>query len=70
VTLTLHAFVCPVCLRRYEQPADRDLSWPWRVRAGSRCGDLSDHQARPCVGRLMPIDDYRRAEWRQSEAEP
>jgi hypothetical protein len=34
-------------------------------RIGGRCGDLSQGQTGPCVGRLMPVEDYRRAEWRR-----
>ena len=47
--------VCPICLTSY--------SGDFR-RVGSRCGDLSQRQRNNCVGRVMPVDDFLRAEWR------
>lgn len=51
--------VCPIC----------ECSYDGVSRVGRRCGDLSHGQQRPCVGRLMPVADYRRAEWYRSEGE-
>jgi len=46
---------CPICQTGYA----RSLR-----KAGSVCGDLSQGQKRPCVGRVMPTKQYRAAEWR------
>jgi len=34
-------------------------------RAGQLCNDGAQDQTRPCVGRLMPLKDFERAEWRE-----
>ncbi len=47
--------ICPICETGYAVPFKR---------AGARCGDLSQGQVRRCVGRLIPEDQYRAAEWR------
>jgi hypothetical protein len=47
--------ICPVC-----------GTW-WGLtlkRPGNRCNDQSQRQARRCVGRLIPADQFERAEWR------
>jgi hypothetical protein len=48
--------VCPVCLVNYTEGF-------FERYAGSRCGDLSKGQKEPCVGRLIPADDFERADW-------
>ncbi len=46
---------CPVC----------ETCWSSAVHSvGAKCGDTSSEQRRPCVGRLMPEADYKKAEWR------
>jgi hypothetical protein len=48
--------VCPVCLCSYSD------GWEGKY-AGGQCGDLSKNQKENCVGRLIPEDDFARAEW-------
>ena len=48
--------VCPVCLVSYSDGF-------FEKYAGSRCGDTSKDQKEPCVGRLIPADDFEKAEW-------
>lgn len=48
--------VCPVCLVNYTVGFAEKY-------AGGRCGDLSKGQGAPCVGRLIPADDFEKAEW-------
>jgi hypothetical protein len=50
---------CPICGAGYYYGIRR---------AGQRCWDLSRQQARPCVGRLIPLDDLLTAEWRFEDA--
>lgn len=47
-------FKCPVCLMGYSQSLRSD---------GSKCGDTSSGQTEPCVGRLIPQDEFERADW-------
>lgn len=49
--------VCPICMCMW---AD---GWEGKV-AGAKCGDLSRRQHNPCVGRLVPFNEYTKAEWR------
>lgn len=44
---------CPICWTEYIGR-----------RIGSRCGDTSQGQARPCVGLLMSRGTFHRSEWR------
>jgi len=44
--------VCPICLCCYSR------------LAGTQCGDLSRGQVKNCVGRLIPVAEFLRAEWR------
>ena len=48
---------CPVCLCGYA--AGGLLG----KRAGGVCGNMAMRQAAPCVGRLMPQDEFDRADW-------
>jgi hypothetical protein len=45
--------VCPICRSQYER------------RAGEKCGDHSQGQTFPCVGRLIPAHEFQRGEWRE-----
>ncbi len=47
-------YICPICLTGYSLI----------VRSGSRCGDLAQGQKEPCVGRVIPKEEFDRAEWR------
>ena len=56
--------VCPVCQMTYQRYPLSDCPKWWKL--GGKCGDLSNGQHRPCVGRLMPLEDWIRAEWRRT----
>lgn len=46
---------CPICL----------VGWSSSIRQeGGRCNDHSQDQISNCVGRLIPSDEFKRAEWR------
>lgn len=54
--MTTKRVICPVCLTTYS---------PDVRRVGARCHDRSQHQLRPCVGRVMSVEDFDTAEWRR-----
>jgi len=49
--------VCVVCNTYYNDTR------MWRL--GGQCGDLSQHQIKPCTGRLMRYKDWQIAEFRE-----
>ena len=53
--------ICPICRTVYRRFPDVDFTKHWRP--GGKCRDLSQGQTRPCVGRLMLLTDWERAEW-------
>ena len=65
--LKLRRLVCPICRMTYGQRGRHVGDWPRLWRLGGLCRDLSQGQRRPCVGRLMPLEAYQRAEWRRNE---
>ena len=48
--------ICPVCLTTWSEMLGK--------KPGGKCGDLSLDQTDPCVGRLIPAHEFKRAEWR------
>lgn len=50
--------VCPICECTYATLLRRP---------GSQCRDLSHGQTDTCVGRVIPLDEYQQAEWRNDE---
>ena len=53
--------ICPICGTTYSAACRSP---------GTECLDLSQGQKRYCVGRVMRMDKYERAEWRNQEAKP
>lgn len=53
-TKTQKWFRCPVCLMGYGEVIRK---------AGQRCGDSSQGQKSPCVGRMIPEEEFKAAEW-------
>lgn len=58
---------CPVCQMGW---AEGRLFPGYDKRVGGLCGDWSMDQEYPCVGRLMPEEDYKRAAWRVPAGSP
>lgn len=48
--------ICPICKCFYSQIARKP---------GQECQDQSHGQKRPCVGRVILEEKFKRAEWRQ-----